>query len=228
MSVEELNALPEAQPEGRMLTAWQASRLPHTDSSSCVVLPDFLNYARLLNTGQAAAMLKLSGSLPKAFGAGFKSSPALMANPLRTAGMDFWVIAETLLRYDLALLPKGFTGEVLLHSYLADFAFVFERRQFLARFQQLTKGFRAGVQTQQLPLALTCLERWGVAPALCAFLFSPCAKELNEVLAAAHNSPFYAGCSFVADLSSLPKDLQTEATLPAETAQAFSGIVVMP
>jgi hypothetical protein len=199
---------------GLLMTAWQLASLPlylrtKLSPSSVVAVPDFLNYARLLNTGQAKAMLGLPGAVSRSLGAGVRVSPTLFRHPLRAARQDFWLIAEVLLRYDLALLPRDCTLPLLLHPYLADFAFVFEKRAFVSCFFDLAgrRGPR-GVQTQQLPMALGCLARWDLAPEVCAFLMSPGDRDGLTSLSRAQQSPRFQECQFLASVESLPADLQ--------------------
>lgn len=151
---------------GLALTAWQAKRAAARGPIGvpvAVTAPDFLNYARLLGTGQAGAVIALAGGLVPAGIAGITASPAVLASPLRAAKQDFWVVAEVLLRFDMALLPASLPRDtpILLHPYLADFAFLFERRDFIATFFRLAAARgAAGIHTLQRPLALSCLARW--------------------------------------------------------------------
>lgn len=215
-----------------MLTAWQYSALPATalekPEDAVVVIPDFLTYARMLNTGQAATMLKLSGSLARAAGAGILASPAVMTNPLRTAKMDFWVIAESLLRYDLALVGKRFPGTILLHSYLADFAFTFNKRDFVSRFFKLA-GTRAGIQTQQLSAALTSLARWDLAPTALSYLFAPSQGDNTSILYLAMQNPLFARTHMLPDITNYPRDVQrTWIRKPPAGCESISAFVSAP
>lgn len=199
---------------GACLTAWQAAALRSGGGALppgveiAVTVPDFLNYARLLNTGQALSMIRLPGSLVRSALAGMAAAPGLLRHPVRAARTDFWLVAQVLLRYDLALLPPRFGGTVLLHSYLADFAFLFERRDFVTGFFRRAGAARAGVHTQQLPLALSCLARWGVEPGWCSFLYSEADGNDRAALESARRSKPFAACRFVAETESLPPDLQ--------------------
>ncbi|MBX7246747.1 MAG: hypothetical protein K1X53_14720 [Candidatus Sumerlaeaceae bacterium] len=215
---------------GLLMTAWQAARLPADLQSAhaakaAVTVPDFLTYARLINTGQAKAMLALSGSFPKTILAGISAGMAVARSPLRAAKQDFWVVAEALLRYDLALLPAAFRGPVLIHPYLADFAFQFERRDFLTRFFKGAWGrFEPGFHTQQLPLALSCAVRWNTVPVICAHPFSSSSGAGSGVSPDLQKSPNWAGCRFIGDASGFPEDLQHRETLGA-MADVLSGFI---
>jgi hypothetical protein len=206
------------------MTAWQAAALPadllgQLGARAAVGVPDFLNYARLLNTGQAGALMQLAGGPMAAGVAGLAATPAVLAHPLRTAQQDFWVVAEALLRFDMALVPRAFRGTALLHSYLADFAFVFNRRDLVARYFQLASPrLGPGLHTQQLPTALACLARWGLVPQTLAFLCSPRDADGAAALATAQESSLFQGTVFVADISSQPPDVQSQPQLPAGIA----------
>jgi hypothetical protein len=216
-------------PDSSMLTAWQLATLSERPAyeRTLVVVPDFLNYARLLNTGQAKSMLALSGSLLNGFRAGLSAAPALLKAPLRTVRMDFWLIAECLLRYDLALLPAGYGGAILLHSYLSDFGFVFDRRDFVERFFTLAGNrCKAGVHTQQLPMALSCFSRWGIHPGLCAYLPSLDDRDGHASLEAARCHEQFRCCSFVADLSSYPGDLQADNNPALGRVESLPSIII--
>lgn len=228
-------AVSEAVPYGAkpslMLTAWQLAALPPSSleeihKDSVVVVPDFLNYARLLNTGQALPMLRLPGSLVRSFTAGLRASPPLLANPLRAAGQDFWLVAEVLTRYDLALLPRQFRGFAIVHSYLADFAFAFEQRAFMSAFFSASARFRPGIQTQQLAAALSCLARWNLRPGLCSFLCSPADDETAATLRLARANPFYSACRFYGDTTNLPRGLQDREEIEAQAHVTIDGAVV--
>lgn len=197
---------------GLMLTAWQAARAPREEltrfADVVVVVPDFLNYARLLNTGQARAVLELSGSMARTLAAGVRAGLGVCARPLKLARQDFWTVAETLLRMDLALLPAALDAAPrLLHPNLADFAFAFEQRDFMRRVFRLT-GAGGGVFTQQLPMAANCLARWGLEPAAVAFLCPPGHDDTANLVADLRGGKTFARARLIADVSSLPDDLQ--------------------
>ncbi|MCX7719311.1 MAG: hypothetical protein N2111_13055 [Candidatus Sumerlaeaceae bacterium] len=223
-----------AKGEAPLLTAWQAARLTPADaqrlgSKAVVVVPDFLNYARLLNTGQAATMLGLSGSSMCMARAVTRAGLVVASRPHLAAAKDFWLVARALAAFDLALLPRGFRGAVLLHSYLSDFAFVFEKRDFCAWFMRgaARRGI-AGLHTQQLPLALSCLARWDLRPGCCAFLCPPSGAGCAEALAAARREAAFSGCRFLGDLTSLPPDFQS-ATVSASWADPpLDGVICGP
>lgn len=150
-----------------MLAAWQVCALgKELPPDYVVVVPDFLKYARMLSTGQATKILKLpennAAARRNAFGVVARAS----LSPLAVLRTDFWFAAKAMLRYDLAFLPKRFEGHVLLHSYLADLAFAFDRADFIREFFALTKGLKAGIQTQQLQTAVSFMAAQGVRPAL--------------------------------------------------------------
>jgi hypothetical protein len=200
------------------LTAWQAAQFSAGGAlpDCTITVPDFLNYARMLNTGQAAAMLRLPGSLPRTGAAAARAGIHAALRPGAAARMDFWLIASALLRYDLALVPPHFHGTLLLHSYVADLAFAFDRRDFVAAFfKGLPRGCRGGIETQQLAAALSSLERWGRSPALFSFLLSEHDPQL-DALRSAQRSAFYARTKFVADITNWPRDLQDTRPAPPE------------
>jgi|GEM_PF-6428848 len=156
-------------------------------------------------------MLELPGpgSLARALAAGVRAGLGVITRPLALARQDFWTVAEVLLRYDLALLPAHLAGAPrLLHANLSDFAFAFERRDFARRATSLL-GAGGGVFTQQPAMAASCLARWGVAPAVMAFLCPPGHDDMNDLLADMSAAQVFARTRFVADVSNLTPDLQS-------------------
>ena len=223
--------MPQMAPaDAAIVTAWQAARLAGKNSlpaDTVIVIPDFLNYARLLNTGQAATMLKLSGSMGKAMPPGVAAALSTARTPLAAAGMDFWVIARALLTYDMALIPSAFAGSILLHSYLADLAFALNRRQFVVAFFRACKRVQPGIQTQQLAAALSCLQNWDCPPALFQFLYSP-RSGTSPALDAAREHDFYARTSFLPDVANLPVDLQQALIRGVDAEPWWAGCTVSP
>jgi hypothetical protein len=218
--------------DGCVFTAWQAASLPAAQRESLapralVTVPDFLNYARLLNTGQARAMLELPGSLVRSGLAGMLAGPAIAARPHRLLRGDFWLIAEALVRYDLALVPRELRRNLLLHPYLADFAFAFGQRAFMERFFALA-GAGAGVHTQQLAACANCLARWNLRPASVAFLCPPGHEEIAATLAAMRGAAHFGSTRFLGDGTNLPADLQDPATLGEIWPQGLDGTLLRP
>jgi hypothetical protein len=217
--------------EGALLTAWQVSALAESSgapraSAQAVVIPDFLNYARLLNTGNGRAMLALPGSVGASLLALARASACFALRPARIARRDFWAIAECLARYDLALLPREFRGPVFLHHYLADFAFAFEQRAFVSRLlRSFPRAARRGFVTHQLPSALSHCARWGLRPDVCAFLCAPDDGEAMRVLRAARASAVFEGCEFLGNVSGLPPEVQDAAPEHLRFDAPIAGII---
>jgi hypothetical protein len=181
--------------EGAYLCAWQLSALPAATWLSLggdrlvVTVPDFLNYARLLNTGQARTLMNLPGSAAKSMVAGMAAGIPSMPKLLRLAKMDFWAIAGVLLRYDLQLLPRDFAGSVCLHSHLTDFACAFEREDFIRMFYKLAgRSGPAGFHTQQLAATASCLTRWSIPAQLLSVLCASGDRDGFVALQAATSS----------------------------------------
>lgn len=158
-----------------MITAWQWSVWSQANqaSGSCpvmasrivVVCPDFLNYARLISTGQARKIFRLPASTRRLMLAGLNSFPTGFSNLMGLAKGEFWAGAEAMLAYDIGLLPRKFEGEVLLHYNLADFAGFFDKDGFLRSFASLAKkATKWGICTQQLPTTLSMCSRNELPP----------------------------------------------------------------
>ncbi len=215
-----------------LVTAWQAARLRASDaglagSIGAVTLPDFLNYARLINTGQARTMLELNGSLAGAVWPGISAALGLVPMPLRAARQDFWAVALALTRFDAALVPGGLDAAVLLHPYLADFAFTFGRRDLMRAFFALA-GERAGIHTQQLPMAAHCLASWGLKPRVLSYLCAPGHEETARTIAAMRRGGAFGGTRFQAECAFLPPDLQDPAGISAILPAPAESVVLAP
>ncbi len=154
-----------------LISAWQwsawRSRGQKKDVSArmLVMVPDFLYYARLVSTGQAKEIPRLPASIPRLIITGLSCVPTGLARLPGLARGRFWDAAEAMLAYDLGLLESSFSGEVILHYNLSDFALSFERSSFLSAFKNKTKT-RAGwgFATQQIPTALSSCARWDLCP----------------------------------------------------------------
>lgn len=197
---------------GLALTAWQMAALKPEEwqplaGRLVVTAPDFLNYARLLNTGQAAALAQLPGAVSRSLMAGGAAGVRMLPALPRLARMNFWAIAQTLLNYDLSLLPSQYEGPVLLHGHLADFAFAFEQETFVRGFIKKT-GTRGGIHTQQLPAALSCLARWDVKPSLLGFLCASGDEDGYIALDAALRYGRLSREALLAEIDSWPEDWQ--------------------
>ena len=200
--------------QGVVITAWQAIEVfKHvtSDDQVLVTLPDFLNYARLLSTGQASSFARLPGSLLRFLGAGMVAGIAASVQPIKLAQQDFWLIAQCLLKYDLALLPAGRKPNVLLHSNLMDFAAFFNQRRFVEYFfqQARRRGLPPGVHTQQPGEVLSCLGRWDLIPAMLGVVAG--AKDIDgmdALSAACGNLGLLSTSKVVIELDSWPADLQ--------------------
>ncbi|MGI8908283.1 MAG: hypothetical protein ACR2IE_17555 [Candidatus Sumerlaeaceae bacterium] len=224
-------ALQAAANDGGYVTAWQIAIMDRQAWSArqdqlIVTVPDFLNYARLLNTGQAVSMARLAGLTRSAVAATQAGIGSIGKLPC-LAKMDFWSVAEVLLRYDLALLPKQFQGTLCLHSHLTDFACVFERADFLRTFFNLGTT-RAGIHTQQLPSSLTCISRWQLRPSRISFLCASGDKDGAAALNLARSSDLLTNTQLIAEMDSWPADLQRMSIAEQMYSTGLDGILVSP
>lgn len=154
-----------------LITAWQwsawRSHGQKNDVSArlLVMVPDFLYYARLVSTGQAKTIPRLPASIPRLIKTGISCVPTGVTHLPGLARGRFWDAAEAMLAYDLGLLERSFSGEVILHYNLSDFAWSFERQSFLSAYKNKTKGRVGwGIATQQISAALSSCARWGLHP----------------------------------------------------------------
>lgn len=218
--------------EGAYVTAWQLAALPHkswarTMERIVVTVPDFLNYARLLNTGQARQLMGLPGSVTRSIQAGAVAGIRSIPMLGRLAKMDFWSVAQVLLRYDLNLLPSGFRGAVCLHAQLMDFACAFERQDFVRfAFAAGKKRGPCGFHTQQLAATASCLTRWQLQADVLSVLCASGDHDGYDALSAARTGPVLSGSRIIAEMESWPADLQQFDVASHLVGAEISGILV--
>jgi hypothetical protein len=102
-------------------------------------MPDFLYLARLLSTGEYWAVLKLMG-----WRGLLRAGLALPPVALRERGATFWVAAVGLLAAGLQSTGADFSGTLLLHPYLTDFALSLRRLDLLDHMLKICRRMRAG------------------------------------------------------------------------------------
>lgn len=199
-----------------LITAWQWSILKSQVHDAelavrmSVVVPDFLHYARLAGTGQAAEILRLPSSLLSVARAGVACVPTGVKLLPQLARGQFWAAALAMTRYDLALIGSRFPGEVLLHDNLADFACFFERDSLLREFKSLSAGCGAwGIATQQVPALLSLCARQNIVPDRLLFNTGMTRPE-SDLLDAARGGIF-AGMRTTVDFTQWPAELISSA-----------------
>lgn len=185
-----------------VVSASQIARCPTLirDRRLVAVVPDFLEYARLLSTHQFRDVAAKPGSLRNFFRACSACSRGILRKPLRLSPADFWLVAEMLLRFDLALLHEFF-GHVVLHPYLTDFAVGLGRDDFLVTFSRLCRPWRYwGLWTNQLPMALSACARLALQPSLIVFASAAGDTTTQAALNFATQNPLFERTSFLLDL----------------------------
>jgi predicted dehydrogenase/nucleoside-diphosphate-sugar epimerase len=102
-----------------------------------VTVPDFLQQSRLLSAGDYRQVVK-------EMGLGGTARATMTAAPLIAVerGATFWVAAAGLLGAALHAVPADFRGTLLIHGYLADFAFALRRLDMLDRLLAICRRTR--------------------------------------------------------------------------------------
>lgn len=194
-----------------MITAWQwaawksGKSHPEIESRLIVVIPDFLYYARLAGTGQAAGILKLPDSKIKLIRSALACVPTGISQLRGLAGGQFWSAAEAMMAYDAGLIGS-FRGEVLLHNNLTDFAWFFEQEHFIRAFKKLVRNKPTwGFATQQIPAALSLCSRWDIIPDRIVYNigYTRPAADLIEIASARQ----FQKTRWTLDLSLWPKEI---------------------
>lgn len=169
------------------------------DRDVVAVVPDFLEYARLLSVGQVGQLLAKAGTRSKVARAIFAAACAVLRRPTPAAASDFWLVAEALLRFDLALL-RMFHGVIVLHPYLTDFAVSLGKDDFIVRFARYAARWQYwGLWTYQLPLALSALARLGISPNAIVFATAQHDDASLYALAEARRNALFASTHFLVD-----------------------------
>lgn len=198
-----------------LITAWQwsawRSRGQKFDMSArtLVMVPDFLYYARLISGGQAKEIPQLPGSIIQLLKSGLSCIPTGVARLPGLARGQFWAAAEAMLAYDLGLLERSFSGEVILHYNLSDFAWAFERQSFLAAFKSKAKSRSGwGIATQQISTALSSCARWGLHPT--RIMYTTGYSRPEALLVETARSHQFNTTSWTVDMTQWPQQLLSE------------------
>lgn len=184
-----------------VVTASQMANLHRyiRDRDVVAVVPDFLEYARLLSVGQVGQLLAKAGTRSNLARAVFAAASAVLRRPTFSAASDFWLVAEALLRFDLALL-RMFHGVIVLHPYLTDFAVCLGKDDFIGRFARHAARWQYwGLWTYQLSPALSALARLGVSPNAIIFATGQHDDASLYALAEARKNPLFADTHFLVD-----------------------------
>ncbi len=166
-----------------------------------VTVPDFLNESRMLLSGRGVALLRQLG--PRGLvAAGFGAAPAV----LRDRGASFWAAADGLLAADLAALPSGFDGTVLLHHSLVDLALALRRHDrimgWVRRCRSAAPLAKVGFHTQMaLETAQACAL---TGPDVVSMLTSPAGHGMGEAVAAVRRAGAPALRHVTAEVGSAP------------------------
>ena len=164
---------------GLALTSWQLARRSSPAGLPLIVtVPDFLHYARLINTGQATSILRLPQSAIATFGGGIAAGSYLLPRISKMRKQNFWVGGQTLVTYDIGLIRSSTDATVMLHQNLTDFALFFNRHDVLRTFLCKVRKRRmaAGFHTQQPARLVSLLTQHQLVPDAVAMPLSATAE----------------------------------------------------
>ncbi|MGB9692056.1 MAG: hypothetical protein ACPL7D_07795 [Candidatus Sumerlaeaceae bacterium] len=188
--------------EGLVVAASQMSAFGRCirDREMIAVVPDFLEYARLLSVGQGRQLIAKAGGLKRIWHAAMRAGLSVLRQPLKAATTDFWLVAEVLLRFDLALL-RDFHGAIVLHPYLTDFAAGLQREAFLRQFYQLAQPWQyVGFWTYQFSATMSALARLGIAPTVVIFSTAQRDVATSQALSEAVKNTLFGRTNYLVDL----------------------------
>lgn len=191
-----------------------------------VVVPDFMNYARQLNSGHAVSFLGSLGAKPT-FGMGIQAIRSVAAQK----GVTFWAVAQSLLAADLARLPGGFNGTILLHSFIADLAASLTRGDLLdAMLKQMRKSRKSaavGIQTNILREMLNQLASLNEPIDTLQFLSSPKSDTIRATVDQLKASARFQNSRLVAEVGPVPSPLYGEILRAADDWRNGAEAVVV-
>jgi len=215
--------------DGVQITAGQVRPLMEagvdTDRMT-VVVPDFMNYARQINSGHAAAFLRSLG-VRSTFSMGLQAIRSVAGQK----GVTFWAVAQSLLAADLARLPRDFDGTVLLHSFLADLTAGLTRGDLLAslvaRIRMGARFAAVGVQTNIVREVLNQLVYLEEPIQALHFLSSPNSGKVRAAVEQVKSAERLSHCRLVAEVGAVPSPLYGEILRKADTwLNGAEGVVV--
>jgi hypothetical protein len=196
------------------------------DREMIAVVPDFLEYARLVSSGQARALLDRAGGLRRVWRAALAAGFGVIDRPLRLASADFWLGAEAFLRFDLALL-HDFHGAVVLHPYLTDFSVCLGRDSFLERFAALAARWQYfGFWTYQFPLAVSALSRRALAPSVVVLASAVNDEHSQRTLRLARETELLRNTNYLIDLEPLAVGAVDPTPSLLERHPGLAGVVI--
>lgn len=168
-----------------------------------VVVPDFMNYARIQNSAGAVGLLKSLGAGP-----GVAFVRAAIINAAASKGVTMWAGAQALLEADLARLPRGFRGEVLVFNFLADMAAALRRADALNKMtgairRKLPKA-RAGIQTNIFADMMEMLVYLDEPPGALHVLSSRSCDSLAATIRLLHEADAFRGTRVTVEINQVP------------------------
>lgn len=168
-----------------------------------VTVPDFLHQSRLLSNGRYHEVLGEMG-------------PAGVARAVATAlplalverGPTFWVAASGLLGSALQAVPRDFSGTLLLHGYLTDFALALRRLDMLdamlATCRKARPRARVGIHSNMAAEAANALYLLQTSVDEVSILTSPGALGMAETIGVVRRAGRVAAIGVTAEVGLAP------------------------
>lgn len=223
--------LAELKPDGGwdgalVYTGGLASVVGWRESDVRVTVPNFLRQTRWINEKRYLDVLRSFG--PRGVvRAGLVATPAVA----RERGVGFWAAAGALLAGDLARVPAGFAGTLLLHPYLSDLALALDR---LDRLEALLGILRRSRPRARIGLhsnlwrdavnAAALLER---PPDALSLLASPTGRTLAAARTALNLDPSLQGVELTAEVGPAPLRVHRLAWADPERWTGGDGAVLV-
>jgi hypothetical protein len=191
-----------------------------------VTVPNFLRQTRLINEKRYLDVLRSFG--PRGVvRAGLVAMPAVA----RDRGVGFWAAAGALLAGDLARVPAGFAGTLLLHPYLSDLALALDQLERLETLLGILRRHRPrariGLHSNLWRDAVNASALLKRPPDALSLLASPTGRTLAAARAALDLDPSLGGLELTAEVGPAPLRVHRLARADPERWTGGAGAVLV-
>lgn len=191
-----------------------------------VTVPNFLRQTRWINEKRYLDVLRSFGPAG-VIRAGLVATPAVA----KERGVGFWAAAGALLAGDLARVPAGFTGTLLLHPYLSDLALALDRldrlEALLGILRRQRPRARVGLHSNLWRDAVNAAALLRTPPDALSLLASPTGSTLAQVRAALDLDPSLRGLELTAEVGPAPLRVHRLARAEPERWTGGDGAVLI-
>ncbi|HEX5719796.1 MAG TPA: Gfo/Idh/MocA family oxidoreductase [Thermoanaerobaculia bacterium] len=191
-----------------------------------VTVPNFLRQTRWINEKRYLDVLRSFGPAG-VIRAGLVATPAVA----KERGVGFWAAAGALLAGDLARVPAGFSGTLLLHPYLSDLALALDRLDKLEALLSILRRHRPrariGLHSNLWRDAVNAAALLPRPPDALSLLASPTGRTLAQARAALDLDPTLRDLELTAEVGPAPLRVHRLARAEPERWTGGDGAVLI-